>query len=50
VLDWQDACGQGDPQAAILEFARSAFAHACVVCEWDPALRASAEGAPPPVS
>ena len=32
-----------------LEFARSAFRHACAVCEWDPALAASAEGTPPPV-
>jgi len=32
-----------------LAFARSAFEHACVVCEWDPALPASAAGNPPPV-
>ena len=32
-----------------LEFARSAFTHACAVCDWDPALAASAEGTPPPV-
>ena len=31
-----------------LEFARSAFRHACPVCGWDPALAASAEGTPPP--
>ncbi len=31
------------------EFARSVFRHACLVCEWDPALAASAEGRPPPV-
>jgi hypothetical protein len=36
--------------ADVLAFARSAFAHACVVCEWDPALAGSAEGRPPPVS
>src|SRR3954466_10459171 len=36
--------------ADALAFARSAFAHACVVCEWDPALAGSAEGRPPPVS
>jgi hypothetical protein len=29
---------------------RSAFRHACVVCDWDPALPASAEGTPPPVA
>ena len=32
-----------------LEFARSAFRHACAVCGWDPALAASADGTPPPV-
>ena len=26
-----------DPHAAALEFARSAFRHACAVCDWDPA-------------
>ena len=42
--------GAGEDQyAAALEFARSAFQHACVVCEWDPALPASAAGTPPPV-
>lgn len=32
-----------------LAFARSAFEHACIVCDWDPALPASAAGDPPPV-
>ena len=50
VLDWEDVCAASDPHAFALEFARSAFAHACMVCEWDPALRASAEGTPPPVA
>jgi hypothetical protein len=50
VLDWEDVCAAPDPHAFALQFARSAFAHACVVCEWDPALRASAEGTPPPVA
>ncbi len=50
VLDWEDVLAAEDPHAAALAFARSAFSHACVVCEWDPALRASAEGAPPPVA
>jgi hypothetical protein len=49
VLDWDDARAAADPHAAALEFARSAFHHACVICEWDPALLASAEGSPPPV-
>jgi hypothetical protein len=48
VLDWNDI--RGDPHAAGLEFARSAFAHACAVCGWDPELASSAEGRPPPVS
>jgi Family of unknown function (DUF5996) len=50
VLDWQDVCASSDPHAMALEFARSAFSHACLVCSWDPALAASAEGTPPPVS
>ncbi|HEX3909626.1 MAG TPA: DUF5996 family protein [Solirubrobacteraceae bacterium] len=49
VLDWDDARASGDPHGAALEFARSAFRHACAVCEWDPALAASADGNPPPV-
>ena len=39
-----------DPRAAALEFARSAFRHACAVCAWDPGLAASADGTPPPVA
>jgi hypothetical protein len=50
VLDWERAYEDDDPHAAGLEFARSAFRHACVVCGWDPELAASAEGRPPPVS
>jgi len=50
VLDWQDVCSSSDPHAAALDFARSAFSHACRVCDWDPALLASAEGTPPPIA
>ena len=50
ILDWDDVRAAADPYATALEFARSAFRHACVVCGWDPALAASAEGTPPPVS
>src|SRR5215207_8946071 len=50
VLDWDDVRASSDPHAAALEFARSAFRHTCSVCEWDPALAASAEGTPPPVA
>jgi Family of unknown function (DUF5996) len=50
VLDWEEVCASPDPHQLALEFARSAFRHACVVCDWDPALSASAEGTPPPVA
>ena len=49
VLDWEDIRNSPDPHALALEFARSAFRHACEVCEWDPALAATAEGVPPPI-
>jgi hypothetical protein len=49
ILDWDDVRASDDPAAFALEFLRSSFAHACAVCEWDPALLASAEGDPPPV-
>ena len=49
LLDWDDVCASSDPHAFALQFARSAFRHACTVCEWDPGLPASAEGTPPPV-
>jgi hypothetical protein len=50
VLDWDDVCASSDPHALALDFARSAFRHACRVCEWDAALSASADGTPPPVA
>ncbi len=49
VLDWEEIRSDPDPHALGLEFARSAFLHACAVCEWDPALAATAEGVPPPI-
>lgn len=49
VLDWDDVRTSDDPHAFALEFARSAFRHACLVCGWDESLAASAEGAPPPI-
>ncbi|HEY5197942.1 MAG TPA: DUF5996 family protein [Solirubrobacteraceae bacterium] len=49
ILDWDDVCASPDPHALALGFARSVFHHACLVCAWDPALLASAEGTPPPV-
>jgi hypothetical protein len=50
VLDWDDVCAADDPHGFALEFARSAFRHACLVCGWDEVLAASADGAPPPVA
>jgi hypothetical protein len=49
ILDWDDVRTDPNPHALALEFARSAFRHACAVCDWDPALPASADGTPPPV-
>jgi Family of unknown function (DUF5996) len=49
VLNWDDARSSADPHAAALNFARSAFQHACLVCDWDPALAASAQGIPPAI-
>ena len=48
VLDWDDVRRAPDPHGAALDFGLSAIRHACVVCGWDPALAASAEGVPPP--
>lgn len=50
VLDWDDLRASEDPHASALQFARSAFQHACLVCGWDESLAASAEGSPPPVA
>jgi hypothetical protein len=49
VLDWRDVREQPDPHALALEFAHSAFQHACEVCGWDPVLARTAEGDPPAV-
>ncbi len=50
VLDWDDLRSSTDPHALALGFARSAFRHACLVCDWDPELAASADGRPSPIS
>ncbi len=50
ILDWEDVIAGVDPHAMALEFARAVVAHACLICEWDPALAESAQGVPPPVS
>jgi hypothetical protein len=49
ILDWDELRGQPDPHASAREFGRAVVAHACRVCEWDPALAASAQGEPPPL-
>jgi hypothetical protein len=49
VLDWDDVSSSPDPHASALTFARSAFQHACLVCDWDAELAASAQGTPPPI-
>ena len=49
LLDWDDVTAGADPHATGVAFARSAFTHACAICDWDPALPASAAGEPPPV-
>jgi hypothetical protein len=49
VLDWDELVASPDPHATAVEFARSAFRHACTVCGWDQALADSADGTPPPV-
>ncbi len=50
ILDWDDVRAIPDPAAGALEFARSAFRHACAVCGWDPGLAASADSRLPPVT
>jgi hypothetical protein len=49
VLEWEDIRESPDRHALAVEFARSAFRHGCTVCDWDPALAATAEGVPPPI-
>ncbi len=49
ILDWDDVRAAADPRQAALEFAQSVVRHACLACDWDPALSASVAGQPPPV-
>jgi hypothetical protein len=49
ILDVDDLRQSRDPHAAALEFGRAVFRHACVVCDWDIGLAATAEGVPPPI-
>jgi hypothetical protein len=50
ILDWDDVRASADPRGLALEFARSAFRHACAVCAWDHTLAATADAIPPPVT
>jgi hypothetical protein len=50
IFDWEDVRSSPNPHEDALEFAREVFRHACVVCEWDPALAATTDGTPPPVN
>ena len=50
VLDWDDVVASSDPHGSALEFARSAFQHLCTVCGWHPALSASMQGNPLPIT
>ena len=50
LLDWDDVRVAEDPRGAALGFGRSAIRHACALCDWNPALAASAQGDPPPVT
>jgi hypothetical protein len=49
ILDWEDVRTSENPHATAVNFARSVFRQACVICGWDPGLAASADGTPPPV-
>jgi Family of unknown function (DUF5996) len=49
LLDWDDIRESPDPHTAAVEFGRAALRHGCAVCDWDPALAATAQGVPPPI-
>ena len=49
ILPWDELVATSHPHKAGVDFARSAFQHACLVCGWDPKLGATIEGTPPPV-
>jgi uncharacterized protein DUF5996 len=49
LLNWDAVRDSREPRALALEFAQSVFRHACEVCDWDPALAASAQGVPPAI-
>jgi hypothetical protein len=49
ILEWDEVRRADDPAGLALRFAREVFQHACSVCDWDPALAASAAAEPPPL-
>ena len=49
VLDHEEAAATGNPEQAVIDFCGEIFSHACSVCDWNPALAASAAGDPPPI-
>jgi hypothetical protein len=49
ILDWDDVIADAAPFDTAVAFGRSAVAHGCQVCGWDPALARSVGGSPPPV-
>ena len=49
ILDWDDVRSAADPHQVALEFAQSVVRHACLACDWDPALAASLAGEHPPL-
>ena len=50
LLDHEEAAAADDPEQAVIDFCGEIFRHACDVCDWNPALAASAAGDPPPVN
>ena len=50
LLDWEEVRRSPEPRNTALDFCLEVVRHACSVCGWDPALAASAEGDPPPVT
>jgi hypothetical protein len=50
LLEWDDVRAMAAPRRAVLDFGHSAIRHASAVAGWDPALAASADGIPPPIS
>jgi hypothetical protein len=49
ILDWDDVRSQADPASVAHEFGLAVIRHSCTVCDWPPALSASATGSLPPI-